>query len=370
MPQRKPSAAPGQHADDQLQSPRALTVLLVEGHAQDRELLSSAATQEGLTVVTASDLSQARRFLQQRPFDLLLLDDRAAGGHPGDFTREVRRSRRGIQTLVVSAGSDAHALLAAYRAGAADVMVRPLKAVEVRQRLRLAAARHRLRGRWRQRVQRLRRLCRKLEAARQEVSRQVDVLCRDLVTAYQEMAQQFHSLVQTSDFTGLVRDELDLEQALRKTLEYLLQKAGPTNAGIFLPVNHDEYSLGGYVNYDCTSDAPDALLQHLADVLAPAVAAGGRLVHVRDHAAMAKLLGEAAPFLDDYHLIAMPCVADGEVLAVITLFRHSDQPFTEATGALCEALGPRLAEYLLKLIRIHHRHLPPIDDQQPGSQAA
>lgn len=343
---------------------------MVENQSRDRELLSSAAAHEGLTVLSASDLPEARQLLQQHSIDLLLIDDRAADGRPGDFAHEVRHAHRHIQTLVVSSASDAQQLLAVYRAGAADVMMRPLKATDVRERLRLAAHRQRSRGRFRQRVQRLRRLCRKLEAARKEVSQQVDVLCNDLVTAYQEMAQQLQSVVQTSDFAALIRDELDLEQVLRKSLEYLLQKAGPTNAGIFLPINHDEYSLGGYVNYDWASEAPHALLQHLADVLAPAVAASGKLAYVEDHAAMSQLLGEGAPFLEDYQLIAMPCIADGEVLAVLTIFRHNSQPFTEATRALCESLGPMLAEYLIKLIRIHHRHLPEADDNPPDTQAA
>jgi len=349
-----------------------MTLLVVDPQPKDRELLVAAATREGLTVRWAQDLAEARQVLGTGAVDLVVL---AADGLAEDqavaFTREVKQTHHGASALLISAHRSADDVLAAYRAGAADVLVRPLKAEEVSERLRSVAARVQSHRRWKQRVHRLRRLCRKLEAARKEISQQVDVLCSDLVTAYQEMAQQVQSVVQTSDFVAAVRGELDLEQVLRKTLEYLLQKAGSTNAGIFLPVNNDEYSLGGYVNYDWTSEAPDALLQQMADVLAPAVAAGSRLVHVEDHEAMAQWLGEGAAFLEDYQLIAMPCAADGEVLAVLTLFRHNSQPFTDSTRALCESLGPLLAEYLLKLIRIHHRHVPDLgNSDESDNQAA
>src|SRR5690606_37867773 len=135
---------------------------------------------------------------------------------------------------------------------------------ELNQRVDAAIDRHRRDAQREQRTKRLRRLCRKLNEAREEVTQQVDVLCNDLVTAYQELANQMQQVVQTSEYAGLIRDELDLEGLLRKTLEFLVHKAGACNAAIFLPATADEYSLGGYVNYDCTSDSADILLQHLA----------------------------------------------------------------------------------------------------------
>ena len=37
------------------------------------------------------------------------------------------------------------------------------------------------------------------------------------------------------EFTGLIKQELDIENLLRTTLEYVLGRSGPTNAAVFLP---------------------------------------------------------------------------------------------------------------------------------------
>ena len=44
-----------------------------------------------------------------------------------------------------------------------------------------------------------------------------------------------NGLFSSAEFGAVMNDELDLEHLLRKTLEFLLGKVGPTNAAIFLP---------------------------------------------------------------------------------------------------------------------------------------
>src|SRR5690606_39228493 len=154
-----------------------------------------------------------------------------------------------------------------------------------------------------------------------EVSEQVDILCHDLVTAYQDLAVQMQQVVHTSEYAMVIRDELDLEKLLRRTLEYIIEKAGASNAAIFLPSSMDEYSLGGYVNYDCTPESADMLLQHLGDVFAPKVARQNELVHITDNIALCGWLGDDAMWLEDRHVLAFGCRQDDEALAVIAVFR-------------------------------------------------
>ena len=175
----------------------------------------------------------------------------------------------------------------AMQIGAADIIIKPAKAdtawlESTAQRVTAVLDRQ-----WTERVRstrirKLKRLCRKLNDARLEVTEQVDVLCNDLVTAYQELAVQVQNVTQTAGYREAIGEELDLEAVLRKTLEYIVQQAGPCNAAVFLPSSADEFSLGGYVNYDCTKESADMLLEHLADVLAPAGCEQGRRAHARD----------------------------------------------------------------------------------------
>ena len=151
------------------------------------------------------------------------------------------------------------------------------------------------------------------------------------------------------------RSELDLEQLLRRTLEHILEKVGATNAAIFLPSSLDEYSLGGYINYDQAGGSPDLLLQHLADIVAPEIANRDALLHVTDNETLDQWLGDDANYLEDCHLVASPCVHEDECLAVIALFRDCESPFEHESVETIDAISPVLAEYLAKIIRVHHR---------------
>lgn len=289
-----------------------------------------------------------------------------------DLADELAHAKRITQTIVITEKPSLESAIQALRAGACDFVVKPLDLADLSNRIRLALQKQTRAKSHATQVRRLRRLCKKLNQARHEVSQQVDILCNDLVTAYQELACQMNQVVQTSEYGIVIRDELDLEQVLRRTLEYLVDKAGPTNAAIFLPSSMDEYGLGGYVNYDCTPQSADMLLQHLADVMAPRVAEADALVHVTDNAALDAWIADDAAWLHDSHLLAFACRNDNETLAVIALFRDGGEPFDEALVETCQAIGPMLGESLARLIRIHHRHMPepPFNDEDDDDAMA
>ena len=164
-------------------------------------------------------------------------------------------------------------------------------------------------------------------------------------------------VVQATEFGAVIRDELDLEHLLRKTLEHLVEKAGATNAAVFLPSSMDEYTLGGYVNYDCTPESSDMLLQHLADVVAPKIAQHDDIVHITDNQSLSHMLGGDAVYLIDSHMLSFACRSENESLAVVTLFRDGSDPFDQSVLDAAEAIGPLLGDALARVIRIHHRGL-------------
>lgn len=347
---------------------RTCRVLLVEASPAHRSALESCGTSHRpMSVVHAPTLTEARKYLADHAVDLAVITPQLPDGSGFDLTAELSRMSHTTAKIVISGTADFSKAQQALRAGADDYLVEGVAPEELSARVAEALDRKTRDKAHVQRVERLRRLCKKLNAAREEVSKQVDVLCNDLVTAYQELACQMQNVVQTSEFDGVVKDELDLEVLLRKTLEHLMAKLGPANAAIFLPATMDEYSLGGYVNYDCTKEAADMLLEQLADSLAPRIAAHEDMVHLTQREAIERWIGPEAGSLGDCELLAVPCMNEDECLAVLVLFRDVDQPFSEEHLDRVSSLAPMLGESLEKIIRVHHRSLfQPGDDTGYG----
>jgi len=356
-------------------SGRTLHLLVADEDQATRTAVEHCPAVHGTVIHAASNLAQARAILTSEPIDLVLVAAAFAHDTGLKLAQDVLTHKAGVQVMLLTDKPSLPLAVDAMRLGVTDLLAKPIASAEVDQRLRQAITRARAERRVQNRVRNLRKLCRSLDDARREISSQVEVLCNDLVAAYQELANQMQQAIQSSEFNAVVRSELDLEQFVRKLLEYLLDKAGPTNAAVFLPANMDEFTLGGYINYDCTNDSPDFLLQHLGDTLAPRLAEHDGLVSVTDPQAMRQLLGEGCTALDDAHLQAITCKHEGEVLAVIVLFRHHAQPFEDAVAEALPAIGPIIAQSLARIIRVHHRHRPEPpqsndSDETPGLEAA
>jgi DNA-binding response OmpR family regulator len=337
---------------------RAVRVLLVDTDPGLGQLIEqSTPPGDPVQVTYARSLTEARARLTEKSVDLALINPVLPDGNGLDLADELNKSRRITATILIGDEPSAESAMKAIRAGASDYLVKPLDPQDANERIRTVLAKQRKSRDQTQRVRRLRRLCKKLNQARVDVSKQVDILCNDLVTAYQELAGQMQQVVQASEFGAVIRDELDLEHLLRKTLEHLVEKAGATNAAVFLPSSMDEYTLGGYVNYDCTPESADMLLQHLADVVAPKIAQRDDIVHVTDNQTLSHLLGGDAAYLVDSHVLSFACRSENESLAVVTLFRDGSDPFDQVVLDTTEAVGPLLGDALARVIRIHHRGL-------------
>lgn len=344
-------------------------VLLVDHEPQAHAVLGEVIQGQHMVLIQATSIAEAQRRLIEAPVDLALIEPNLPDGSGMTLAGEIKRQRPITQTIVITGQPSMERAVEALRIGAGDFIVKPLDLNDLSDRVRRALDRHKSERRKMRRLRRLRRVCRKLNQAHDEVSQQVDVLCNDLVTAYQELATQIHQVSETGSFTDSLRRELDLEQILRKTLEHLLEKAGPTNAAIFLPATADEYTLGGYVNYDCSGTAANLLLEHMADAVAPVIAEHDNVVSLSDEQTLADWFGRDWNSLTESHLLAVSCRHDGEVLAVLVLFRDQAEPFDDSLAAHLEAIGPILGDYLAKVIRVHHRHIPGLNSADNDGDA-
>ncbi len=183
----------------------------------------------------------------------------------------------------------------------------------------------------------------------------------DLLHVPTERATHMKNVTNVSEFKGLIRGELDIEQLLRTTLEFVLARSGPTNAAVFLPTTSGDYSLGAYVNYDCPKETCDVLLDHLANAVAPRfenIKEGGGMAHLTTEAALDEYLEHDADWLKGSHVVGFPCTHGEETLAVFMLFRDQQSPFPQPLLEQVKLVGELFAAQLARVIHIHHRHLP------------
>lgn len=347
--------------DDHEAGQRVVRVLVVGADPVVRAAALGGLTAPAVSCDFVNDVSAARRAVAVNPYDVALIDLDTTGGEAFDLVREFDHHTGVTRAVVVSANATLETGIDALRSGAVDLLVKPLSATELRTRVLAAAEVADRMRRNDRRMQRLRRICRRLNSARQDVSRQLDVLCNDLVAAYQELADRMSDVSLTSEFSSLIRQELDVESLLRTTLEYLLTKTGPTNAAVFLPTGHSDYSLGAYVNYDIPKNAADVLLDHLADIVAPRFDREGDIVLIENTEQFDEWFDGEPQWVRGQHVAVFSCHYEDECLAVVMLFRDQKHPFDVEMLDKLELMRDLFAEQLGRVVSIHNRHRPKSD---------
>ncbi len=342
-----PTAA-GAGASDRVAAPRVLVV------GRRGRTVSDRLTPWACEAVPSAD--DARRTLTREIFDAALIDADVPAGL--GLVRDLAGADAGVAVILIAENPSVDFAMEAMRSGAADILSPALGAEECQGRVRRAIERA---GRVRDRdlrIDRLQKICRKLNDARHQVTRQIGTLCNDLVEAYQELTDQVSSVTIASEFNGIIRQELDVESLLRTALEFVLAKVGPTNAAVFLPATSSDYSLGAYVNYDCPKDTADVLLDHLANVVPARMEGREGIVASTTARDLENLLGADAHWLAECEALTFNCRHDGETLAVVILFRDRTTPFGSTAPTILRVVADLFGRQLARVIRVHHRHLP------------
>jgi DNA-binding response OmpR family regulator len=363
MKARKQTTPLGKHAIDasapapQAGAPEAPAsrVLVVHHCKSTRVAIAEALRDAGMTCEAVSSLRTARAKLAEGSFDAALLAMKHDGDDALDLARDIASESTGPGVLVLKDEPDLDDAVRAMRAGAMDLLCAPYDASDVASRVRAAVdAVRRDRSREEQ-LAGLKKLCRELNASRDSVTKQVGALCDELADAYHQITEQVQHVKASAEFAALIRQELDVESALRTCLEYLLTKTGPTNAAVFLPGDHGDFSLGAYVNYDCPRDSADVLLDTLANVLAPRFADDDRIASFDGEDDLYSRIGDDAHWLADSRALVLPCRHEEECMSVMVFFRDRLSPYpTDAHGVL-EIVGALFAEQLDRILRVQGR---------------
>lgn len=333
-------------------------VLAVSPRRSVRRRISSMLHGRTESIHFVDTPQEALEHINTHSTDLVIIE-RALTGHDGiELLQTITTHHPMVVGVVLGAIHGVDDAVRAMRAGAcdlipiastsADTVRRMVNAVERAQRVRRRDAR----------VDRLKKLCSKLNNARQEVSGQIGGLCTDLTQAYQDLTQQFGDVKVTSELETLLRQELDIESLLRTLLEFTLSKIGSTNAAIFMPTSSGDYSVGAYVNYDIAKETAEIMLDQLADSIPESVEFLQGVRAMSGKTELTEMLGTSAYWVENATMLTFSCREDDECLAIITLFRDRSRSFSQDDVRMLEIIGTLFGKQLTRVIQTHHRHLP------------
>jgi CheY-like chemotaxis protein len=112
------------------------TVLCLDDEPGIRDFLSDALKDVGHEVVTAVDAADALARLEDRPFDVAVLDLRMPGGPGGmDVLRRARAQWPDMQVVVLTAHGTVGEAVEAMRLGAFDFIEKPIASPDALRRL-------------------------------------------------------------------------------------------------------------------------------------------------------------------------------------------------------------------------------------------
>ena len=336
----------------------SVRVVAVTPRASVQRRLSSMLHGQVESLVFVETASQAIEQISTSNCDLVIIERALPKTDGIDLLDQLSSSHPALIGVIIGQVENTEDAIRAMRSGACDLISIQNKNAQTTRRL-LESVKRAQRVRQRDaRVDRLKKLCHKLNTARQEVSGQVGGLCTDLVEAYKDLSIQFGDVKLATELNSLLRQELDIESLLRTMLEFTLSKIGSTNAAVFLPASSGDYSLGAYVNYDIPKDAAEIMLDQLADTLAPRFEGINEVVSLSGRIEMDEALGHDSHWLEDETAMIVACQHDEECLAVIALFRDQESVFCEEDVRMLTIISKLFGEQLNRVIRVHHRHLP------------
>ncbi|MGY1669127.1 response regulator [Geodermatophilus sp. SYSU D00710] len=119
------------------------SVLIVEDDPRVRRIVQMTLQREGLQVTEADSGEAGLARLEERDFDVILLDLMLPGRDGFEVCREIRRTSN-VPIIMVTARGDSHDVVAGLEAGADDYVSKPFVPKELSARIRALARRTRV----------------------------------------------------------------------------------------------------------------------------------------------------------------------------------------------------------------------------------
>ena len=345
----------------------ALRVLVLADNPETKTVLALLSACD-LECSQACRASEVHSQLLARSYDILVVP---MSREANEICEVARKLQPHASVVMVSDSANIVEVTSAMRAGAVDVLIGPPSSEEIEDRIRLAGVRSRALAQRERRADRLRGLSRRIDDTRRQLIAAIEAQENETTETPSgvgfdmgdDMLSQEDDVDMCSEFKTLVGQELDVEDLLRTSLEYMLLKTGPTNAAVFLAGAQGGFGLGAYVHYDLPRSLVDPMLQRLSDQACPAISGTVDVLRFEDAEAFISECELGPDVSTNQQMVAVPCHHKGNCLAILVLFRNEDEPFEEALAAVLDALRPIFSEQLARLIRIHNRLMPEWPDE-------
>jgi two-component system response regulator PilR (NtrC family) len=127
-----------------MSAPPRASILVVDDEPDLRTLYELTLLREGYEVVSAPDLTQAREWLVQQRFDVLITDMRLPDGLGLELLRELNTQQRSEKSIVITAYGSAENAVEALKTGAFDYLTKPVDLKQLRAAVQSALQSQRL----------------------------------------------------------------------------------------------------------------------------------------------------------------------------------------------------------------------------------
>jgi hypothetical protein len=109
------------------------------------------------------------------------------------------------------------------------------------------------------------------------------------------------------------------------------------------------------VNYDCPRQVAQPMLDRLASDVCPELSTVDELMRFEDSSDFVESLGLGTTTLATSQIVAWPCFAKNDCLAVFVLFRDAKRGFGDELATVIDCLRTVFAEQIATVLRVHHR---------------
>jgi ActR/RegA family two-component response regulator len=336
-------------------------ILMVGPRGADRERLQVRFETLGYVCDCVESHEDAIGVMTTMTPDILAIGDTSPSALR--LIRDVQATVPSARAIIYGGSPTPEALVEAVRGGASDWISLPEDRARIPERMEQIMARVRAHRGRDAHLEALTENCKRLSEARDEMSDQVDVLCSDLASAYRSMRTQMSDVAMSSEFKAIMSQELDVEDMLRTSLEYILKRIGPTNAVVYLREGDTKYGVGAYVNYQWQDEDLMPMLTDLGGIICEPMSSERDLVQFNDTAEFANAAGGNMQKLAGSEVASFACHNGDECMAVFALFRDADTGFDDEHAATLDVLRAMIAEQLSRIVRIHKRSRPEWPDE-------
>ena len=119
----------------------AMRVLVVDDHADTRQLLARSLERASYGVKAVASCEEAEAALEQGPFDVLVLDVMLPDGSGIELCERLRAAKMRVPILLLTARGEVRDRVAGLDAGADDYLVKPFAVLELLARVKALARR-------------------------------------------------------------------------------------------------------------------------------------------------------------------------------------------------------------------------------------